>query len=169
MYGGAGHDIFILNADNLTKLARNTGNDSQNVARIDGGTGIDTVQLDGASVAFDLGSLRENVIEDIERIDLTGSGNNTLRLRLTDVLNFGDNNVWNAANTDGVSGEALGVTEARRQLRVDGNSGDQVIVSDLANWTRATNNMVADGNTYGVWNHATSLAQILIDTRVVVA
>jgi len=42
-------------------------------------------------------------------------------------------------------------------------------VGDLADWTRTSNDMIADGNSYGVWNHTTSFAQMLIDTRVVVA
>jgi hypothetical protein len=169
LYGGRGHDTFILNADNLTQLARNSGNASQDIARINGGTGIDTLQLNGAGLDFDLSLLRRSALEGIERVDITGSGDNTLRLQLTDVLNFGDNNLWNAGNTAGVSGEALPAIEARRQLRIEGNAGDRVNLSNLANWNRASNDMVADGNTFGVWNHATSSAQLLIDTRVLVA
>lgn len=168
LYGGRGADVFVLNADNLAQLARVVGNDSQNVARINGGTGIDTLQLSGASLDFDMSLVRRSALESIERIDITGSGNNTLRLQLTDVLNFGDNNLWNAGNTAGVSGEALPTIEARRQLRMEGDAGDKVILSGLANWTLAGNDMV-DGNTYCVWNHISASAQLLIDNRVMVA
>lgn len=133
------------------------------------GTGIDTLESDGVGSGLNLSAARRTAIAGIEKIDITGSGNNIPRFRLNDVLNFGDKNVWNAGNTDGVSGEVLGATEACRQLRVEGNGGDQVVVSDLANRTRAANSMVADGSTDGVWNHSTSLAQMRIDSRVVVA
>ena len=125
--------------------------------------------MDGTGLDFDLSRLRRSALEGIERIDITGSGNNTLRLQLSDVLNFGDNNLWNAGNTAGFSGEALPAIEARRQLRIEGNTGDQVNLSNLGNWALAGNDMV-DGNTsYDVWNHTSANAQLLIDIRVIVA
>ena len=168
MYGGRGSDTFVLDANNLAELAQTSGNSSQDIARINGGTGIDTLQLDGAGLDFDLSLLRRSALEGIERVNITGSGDNTLRLQLTDVLNFGDNNLWNAGNTAGVSGEALPALEARRQLRIEGDAGDQVNLSNLGSWALAGNDMV-DGNTYDVWNHTSANAQLLIDTRVIVA
>jgi hypothetical protein len=168
MYGGRGSDTFVLDANNLAELAQTSGNSSQDIARINGGTGIDTLQLDGAGLDFDLSLLRRSALEGIERVNITGSGDNTLRLQLTDVLNFGDNNLWNAGNTAGVSGEALPALEARRQLRIEGNAGDRVNLSNLGSWALAGNDMV-DGNTYDVWNHTSANAQLLIDTRVIVA
>ena len=168
LYGGRGNDTFVLNADNLAQLARRTGNASQDIARVSGGTGIDKLQFDGAGLDIDLSAVQRSALDGVEKIDITGSGNNTLRLGLMDVLNFGDNNIWNAGNTNGASGEALSATEARRQLRVEGNAGDQVRLTGIADWARASNDMV-DGNTYAVWNHSSIKAQLLIDTRVVVA
>jgi hypothetical protein len=169
LYGGRGNDMLVLNADNLAQLARSNGNDGQNIARINGGTGIDTLQLFGSGLDFNLSGVRRSSIEGIEKIDITGSGNNTLRLGLLDVLNYGDNNLWNAGNTNGVSGEALAAIEPQRQLRLEGDTGDTVIVSDLGNWTRSSNDMLADANQYGVWNHVSARAQLLIDTRVLLA
>jgi len=169
LYGGRGNDVLVANADTLSRLDDTVGNDRQAIARLNGGNGIDTLKFDGAGLDLNLSAARRSSMESIEQFDLTGSGSNTLRLRLMDVLNFGDNNIWNAANTNGVSGEALAVTEPRRQLRVQGDAGDQVILADLASWTKTSNDMVADGANYGVWNHNTALAQLLIDTRVIVA
>ena len=167
MYGGRGNDTFVLNADNLAELALSIGNASQDIARINGGTGIDALQLAGAGVDFDLSQVRRSALEGIERIDINGSGDNTLRLRLIDVLNFGDNNIWNASNTNGVSGEALAAIEPRRQLRLEGNAGDTVDLADFANWTRASNEMV-DGSNFAVWNHNSALAQLLISPAMAV-
>jgi hypothetical protein len=167
MYGGRGNDTFVLNADNLAELALSIGNASQDIARINGGTGIDALQLAGAGIDFDLSQVRRSALEGIERINITGSGDNTLRLRLIDVLNFGDNNIWNAGNTNGVSGEALAAIEPRRQLRLEGNAGDTVDLSDFANWTRASNEVV-DGSNFAVWNHNSALAQLLISPALAV-
>jgi hypothetical protein len=167
MYGGRGNDTFVLNADNLAELALSIGNASQDIARINGGTGIDALQLAGAGIDFDLSQVRRSALEGIERINITGSGDNTLRLRLIDVLNFGDNNIWNASNTNGVSGEALAAIEPPRQLRLEGNAGDTVDLSDFANWTRASNEVV-DGSNFAVWNHNSALAQLLISPALAV-
>ncbi len=167
LYGGRGDDMFLLNADTLGRFDDITGMDSQAIARIDGGTGFDTLKFDGGGIDFNLSASRRSAITGVETIDITGSGNNILRLGLLDVLNFGDNNLWNAANTNGQTGEALAVKETRRQLRIDGNSGDQVALAGLATWTRSTNPMTTDGTTYfDVWNHNSSAAQLLINTQV---
>lgn len=169
LYRGRGDDVFVLNADNLGRLDDITGNDRQAIARLDGGSGYDTLRFDGSGIDINLSAARRSAITGIETIDLTGSGNNTLRLGLLDVLNFGDNNLWNAANTNGQTGEALAAKETRRQLRIDGNSGDQVVLGSLADWTRSTNPMTTDGTTFfDVWNHNSSGAQLLINSQITV-
>jgi hypothetical protein len=40
--------------------------------------GIDTLQLEGADLTLDLTKIRDRRIQDIEVIDMTGSGDNTL-------------------------------------------------------------------------------------------
>jgi Ca2+-binding RTX toxin-like protein len=89
LYGGAGDDVFVLNADNVAKLA--LGVTDGRLARIDGGSGIDTLRLDGENILLDLTAIANqggstpgssSRIESIERIDITGSGDNTLTVGL---------------------------------------------------------------------------------------
>ncbi|MEO5362666.1 MAG: Ig-like domain-containing protein, partial [Magnetococcus sp. DMHC-8] len=106
MTGGGGADVFH----------GGEGNDTITVSDltfqlVDGGTGSDTLALSGAGMTLTLASLRGK-IEAIERIDLTGSGNNTLVLTALDVLNLSD-----SSNT----------------LKVDGNAGDVTSMEGI--WT----------------------------------
>jgi Ca2+-binding RTX toxin-like protein len=89
MYGGRGDDVFVLNASNVAMLAANSGNTSQGVARINGGNGIDTIQLDSASL--DLSQVRNAVIDGIERFDLNGNGS-SLKLSARDVIDLSKDN-----------------------------------------------------------------------------
>ncbi len=89
-HGGAGNDLIVI--PNLDfRLA-------------DGGTGIDTLVLDGSDLKMNLTDARDRM-ENIEAIDLTGHGNNTLDVNFLDILNLSD------------SGNAL---------RIDGNTGDSI-------------------------------------------
>ena len=164
LYGGRGNDTIVVNADNVATMS--LSGTSQAIARIDGGNGIDTLELDGAGIVLDLSLLNSAALQNIEKIDLTGSGNNTLKLSLTDMLqHFDDSNVFNSSNT--TSGLADKVP--RNQLMVDGDAGDKVELTDLANWTAAGTNVVANGETYVVYNHNTSAQQLLIDQLLTVS
>ena len=56
----------------------------------------------------------------------------------------------------------------KNQLMVDGDAGDKVVLSDLANWMAA--GVVNDsGDLYAVYNHNTSAQQLLISQAVLVA
>jgi hypothetical protein len=74
LQGGEGDDTLAIPATDFQRLL--------------GGNGIDTLRLDGADIALDLTSVSDNKIVDIERIDITGSGDNTLTLDLLEVLNI---------------------------------------------------------------------------------
>jgi hypothetical protein len=164
LYGGRGNDTIVVNADNVAKLSQS--GTSQAIARIDGGNGIDTFQLAGAGILLDLSLVSGPALQNVEKIDLTGSGNNTLKLSLADMLqSFDDSNVFNSSNT--TSGLAAKVT--RNQLMVDGDTGDKVVLTDLANWTASGTNVVANGETYVVYNHNTSAQQLLIDQGILVS
>lgn len=160
MYGGAGNDTFVLNTDNVAMLARNTGNSSQNIARVDGGTGIDTTRLDGTGIILDLTAIRSGVISQVESLDISGSGSNTLKLTASDVLDMGDSNLFNVNPI---------AVDTRKQLMVTGDADDKVVLTDLTDWTKATganSTFTSNGHTYDVYNHNTKALQLLIDHAI---
>ena len=173
LYGGRGNDTFILNTDNVAKLALNTG-DSQTIARVDGGSGIDTIQLDGASITLDFTAINQAAIKNVERIDLTGTGDNTVKLSLIDVLGLSSNNLFNAADTSlGVtagssSAATLAASVNKTQMMVTGDSGDKATITDLASWTDTHTNVTYGTHTYEVYNHNTAAAQLLIDQQITI-
>jgi len=113
MIGGQGDD-FLTGAGGMDVLYGGEGNDTLAISdlapqRIDGGTGEDTLQVDGTNLAIDLGSLP---ISGIETVDITGTGDNTLTLSVLDVLEASDSS---------------------NVLKVLGDLGDQVIAEGV--WT----------------------------------
>jgi hypothetical protein len=97
------------------------------------------------------------LVWSIEVIDLTGSGDNTLKLLAKDVLDLSRFNVF----------ESTG----RAQLMVTGNGGDTLDLADatgVTGWTHGTATTLG-GVSYEVWNHNTSLATVYVNQAVVVA
>jgi VCBS repeat-containing protein len=134
--GGAGNDTIHLGASNQPAI---------DFVKIDGGSGIDTLMLDGSGVTLDLSNPGVGAkVHNIERIDLTGSGNNTLVLDIRDLLNMSD-----TSNT----------------LQVGGNTGDVVDVKVDAgtSWTTG-----ADQTIGGVLYHSYTqgVANLLVDVHV---
>ena len=76
LYGGEGSDTLAIV--------------STVFQRVSGGSGTDTLRLDGSGLTLNLTTLRDNRLLGIEQIDITGSGNNTLTLNLREVLNLSD-------------------------------------------------------------------------------
>jgi Ca2+-binding RTX toxin-like protein len=107
---------------------------------VQGGAGTDTLRVNGADVNVDLTAVADDVITDIEVINLTGSGNNTLTLALADVLAI-------SSTTD--------------TLRVDGNAGD-VVQTDLG-WLQLAN-VTIGAQVYAQYVNDT--AKLLVDTDV---
>ncbi|MDC9721135.1 MAG: hypothetical protein PSN46_10500, partial [Gammaproteobacteria bacterium] len=124
---GAGDDKIIINASNIAALEQ-TG--AGNRARVDGGGGTDTLTLDGAGLTLNLSNISNTRIQDIEKIDLTGSGNNTLTLNLNDVLD---------------------ASTSTNVLKVLGNTGDSVNTLGFAKTSTDTDDT---GVTYDVYTHS---------------
>jgi hypothetical protein len=159
MLGGLGDDVIEIGDAQMGYLSR-TG------AFIDGGSGLDTLKFTGTGQVLDLAALTgvnsKATLQSVEVIDITGTGNNTLKLSLNDVLHLGSVNAF-----AGVQGAVNSV-----QMKIDGNVGDTLELKDLvaANdpgaWVQAANYVAKDGNTYKVFNYAPLHAQLLVDADI---
>ncbi len=133
---GAGDDV--LNID---------GFGDNDLLRFDGGSGTDTLSLTGTGLSLDLSALADTRLSSIERIDLSGSGDNRLTLTRLDLLNLSEVRI-----------------DGRAELRVDGNAGDRVTVpADDDGWVRGDDQTI-EGNTYTVFNNGN--ARLLVNTAL---
>ncbi len=131
LYGGSGDDVLVVG--------------DLDFSRIDGGSGTDTLQLDGAGQALDLTATGNTVIQGVERIDLTGAGDNSATLTITDLLQISDES---------------------NDLFVTGNAGDQVTV--VGDWQTAGSATV-DSVTYDVFQVDGVSAALYVEEDVAVA
>ncbi|MBI4208037.1 MAG: hypothetical protein HY527_23700 [Betaproteobacteria bacterium] len=125
--GGAGDDTLVFDAAD---------------AGADGGTGEDTLLIDGADVVVDLTRIRDTLLQDIEVIDLTGTGPNVLQAALSDVLAL-------SSTTD--------------VLRIEGDPDDIVVTSG---WTQGVDKTIGV-DTYQVYTQGTATLLVQSGTLVV--
>ena len=178
LMGGAGDDVLVVDASNIAALVTKFGfgDNTTQLARIDGGGGLDTLRLTGSDLTLDLTDIfnqgggtpgSSSRIESIERIDLTGSGNNNLTIGLQDVLDMAGMNLINSSTKDALGWAddtySFAAQEGRHQLIVDGNAGDAVTVND-GYWTEE-GTVTHNTTTYMVWNQGL-YAQLLIDSAI---
>jgi hypothetical protein len=178
LMGGAGDDVLVVDASNIAALVTKFGfgDNTTQLARIDGGGGLDTLRLTGSDLTLDLTDIfnqgggtpgSTSRIESIERIDLTGSGNNNLTIGLQDVLDMAGMNLINSSTKDALGWAdgtyTFATQEGRHQLIVDGNAGDAVTVND-GYWTEE-GTVTHNTTTYMVWNQGL-YAQLLIDSAI---
>ena len=123
--GGGGADVIRAGAGDDLLVVADTG-----FALIDGGSGFDTLALDGSGLHLDLTQSPPAEIAGIEAIDLTGSGANSLTLSQLDVFDLTE---------ERSNGTAI--------LRVTGDAGDGVTFAELG-WANA-GSLVEGGVTYG--------------------
>jgi hypothetical protein len=120
LIGSTGNDT-LTGGGGADSLRGGSGNDILAVSdmafrKIDGGTGTDTLRLDGAGMTLSLDTIAPSKIASIETINLTGTGNNSLTLDRLSVLDI----------TEERSGRSSILT-------VNGNAGDSVSFGD-AGW-----------------------------------
>jgi hypothetical protein len=123
--GGAGDDRLLFDPADRNR---------------DGGSGDDTLVVGGAGIVLDFDKLTPNSVEGIENIDLTGTGNNQLRISVRDILDLSDTS---------------------NRLVVKGDAGDSVHVRDGV-WTDQGSQVIA-GQSYDVYTAAGVQATLLVD------
>ncbi|WP_260331919.1 Ig-like domain-containing protein, partial [Paraburkholderia sp. Kb1A] len=126
-------------------------------------SGVDTLTLMGSALmgsglVLDLANVGEK-LSSVEVFDITGTGNNTLKLSLGDVLEQG--------------GKDLFIADGRTQVMVKGDAGDRVELSDLlpdgediGDWTQQSGNTTVDGIEYDVFYHSGLNAELLVQHGV---
>ena len=123
--GGVGEDILVFDI---------------NDALIDGGAGVDVLRVKGSNQTLDLTELNNSVIQNIENIDITGSGNNTAVMSADDV-------------------QALSSTTDT--IIVTGNAGDSVRLAG-SGWEGRGSEQVA-GITYNKYiGYSTDGSQVIV-------
>ena len=132
MQGSGGNDILVYDPADFPGTANTV---------YDGGAGSDTLRFDGAGQSLDLTALAQTKIQNIENIDLTGTGNNTLSLSLQDVLDL---------------------SSTSNQVVVLGNVGD-VVNSTGQGWVQGANQVIGP-QTYA--SYTNGLATLLVDIDV---
>ena len=166
---GAGNDIlearqtgngfFYLAGGNPT-INMGTGDDivrtSSTIntrASIDGGSDFDTLEFvnrDGKAITTTI-----SMISNFEKIDITGTLNNSVTISASDV----ERNHSAKATVD-ASG-----TSHNNVLMVDGNAGDKVTLSGISK--AASSQVTYEGNTYNVYN--TGSNELWVDSDITVA
>lgn len=117
---------------------------------------MDCITLTGAGQVMDLTALAGKV-RSIEVLDITGSGNNTLKLSAADVLSQGQTDLFH--------------NSGHVQMLVKGDAGDlvqlqkQAGANDGGRW-QSQGNVNVDGVGYQVWQHSSLEAELLVQMGV---
>jgi hypothetical protein len=99
LIGRGGNDVYHAGAGDDTIEIRDT-----KFQLADGGAGLDTLKLDDSHLSLNLTKERGH-ISDIEAIDMTGHGHNTLTLTALDVLNLSGTS--NTLTVDGDNNDSV--------------------------------------------------------------
>jgi hypothetical protein len=97
----------------------------------------------------------------------TDTAANTLKLRLSDVLDMSGMNIFNSSNTTLVSGNALGAQVGKHQVMVMGDTLDTANIGLAASWTHSGTVVSYLGANYAVYDAKNSVAaQLLVQTQM---
>ncbi|QDY43026.1 hypothetical protein D8B20_14575 [Candidatus Pantoea soli] len=117
---------------------------------------VDTLYIEGANQLLDL-SLTGDKVKSVEIFDITGSGDNTLRIDAESLLAHGAKDVF--------------IEDGKTQLMVNGNEGDVVQLADilpegeaLSGWTQEAGTVTVAGVAYNVYSNGE--AELLVQEGV---
>jgi len=154
-YGSAGDDVVSLQVSAASYF-------NQATAAIHGGSGIDTLKLEGYAHALDLTKVGSK-LSSMEVIDITGSYYNTLTLSLAEVLNNGGVDLFYKGD------------KSRVQMMIKGSSDDIVNLSDLlavgidqGDWVKKVGVVTLGGVVYDGYQHSSLAAELLVQQGVTV-
>jgi hypothetical protein len=153
--GGAGNDMLI-GKDGADAFQGGGGDDTIVVGSVlpfdvNGGSGIDSVNLDALGASIDLSGLDSSRFVDIEKIHLSGSNANTLTLDAQSVFDMAGSN-----------GDAF----ADNTLLVKGDAGDAVNLQ--GDWTKGATIFNPFGETGSFDIYTSGAAKVLVETDVAV-
>ncbi|MBB5463762.1 Ig-like domain-containing protein, partial [Paraburkholderia sp. Cpub6] len=121
-------------------------------------SGVDVLTLTGSGFVLDLTNVEEK-LSSIEVFDITGTGNNTLKLSLGDVLELGAKDLF--------------IADGHTQLMVKGDAGDKVDLSDLlpdggdvGDWVQESGTTTVGDIEYDVFYHSGLNAELLVQHGV---
>ncbi|ORM74471.1 hypothetical protein HA48_04245 [Pantoea wallisii] len=117
---------------------------------------IDTLYITGENQLLDLNNVSHK-ISSVEIFDITGSGDNTLRLNVENLLEHGGKDIF--------------ITDGKTQLVVNGDAGDVVQLADilpegddLTGWQQQAGTVTIAGVHYNVFSHGD--AELLVQEGV---
>ena len=161
--GGGGADV----------LRGGQGDDTLSISdlmfmRLAGGNGNDKLRVEGGNIKLDLTSIPNNRITGIERIELAGTGNHTLKLNVREVLNLSDESNtlivtagasdtfhfgsgWRLAGTEQIDGKTFG-------LLTQGAATLKVFVEDAGNATVVGRHLFYNDSVFDVENDDNAIA-----------
>ncbi|WP_285294133.1 beta strand repeat-containing protein [Aureimonas altamirensis] len=166
--GGAGDDTLVIGIDFL--LEGLAGAVNGRISHLDGGSGVDTLKIVGSGIVLDLTALQNPGIglehgagrlSGIERVDLTGSGDNRLKISIEDIIDLSSANVFNAGN--GWTG--LAATVHDHQMVINGNAGDRVELASQLGWSSG-GDATLDGVMYHIVRNASAGTALYIQDGV---
>lgn len=110
--------------------------------------------IDGANEIINFSAL-STCLNSMQKIDITGSGNNLLNLDLKALLTEGGNSLF--------------INDTSKQFMIDGNAGDAIVINraDLSDgWLMSQDKVVIGGESWSVLTHSKEQYTLLVNQEI---